>query len=316
MTDESPVHAQHRAAQAQANNKQNLRTLLITVVVALLVVALVLVAMNYVSVSFSPDNNSANGLTSSQRKLCDGTDNTDCEENPDRQAFLTAMQVYESDIVPQLKQSNIASTQPALKADIDELYNKAVNYFETAQYHTARDTLEQTRKNAERALLAASQTFEDFMHSAQQALDNRQPDAAKAAIDADGWLHTGDLGAMDERGYLRVTGRVKEMIIRGGENLFPAEIESTLLEHPSVAETAVIGVPDPKWGEIVACFVRPAKGEMVHRETLLKHCRQHLSPQKTPALWIEVDGWPLTGSGKIQKFVLLEQLEAGKFTTL
>jgi len=145
---------------------------------------------------------------------------------------------------------------------------------------------------------------------------NNNSEATKAAIDADGWLHTGDLGAMDERGYLRVTGRVKEMIIRGGENLFPAEIESTLLEHPSVAETAVIGVPDPKWGEIVACFVRPAKGEMVHRETLLKHCRQHLSPQKTPALWIEVDGWPLTGSGKIQKFVLLEQFEAGKFTTL
>ncbi|MYA41751.1 MAG: AMP-binding protein, partial [Gemmatimonadetes bacterium] len=82
------------------------------------------------------------------------------------------------------------------------------------------------------------------------------PSASADAIDADGWLHTGDLGTLDCQGYLRITGRVKEMIIRGGENLFPAEIENTLLEHPDVAEVAVVGLPDEKWGEIVACFVR------------------------------------------------------------
>ena len=84
---------------------------------------------------------------------------------------------------------------------------------------------------------------------------HEDPAATAAAIDAEGWLRTGDIGTMDARGYVRVTGRVKEMIIRGGENLFPAEIENILLEHPDVAEVAVVGVPDPYWGEAVAAFV-------------------------------------------------------------
>ena len=88
------------------------------------------------------------------------------------------------------------------------------------------------------------------------------PSATAEAIDAESWLHTGDLGTLDRQGYLRITGRVKEMIIRGGENLFPAEIENTLLEHPDVAEVAVVGLPDEKWGEIVACFVRLEPGRV------------------------------------------------------
>lgn len=140
---------------------------------------------------------------------------------------------------------------------------------------------------------------------------NDNPEATTATVDKDGWLHTGDLGTMDARGYVRITGRVKEMIIRGGENLFPAEIENTLLEHPSVAEVAVVGLPDAKWGEIVACFVRMAPGAALDANALVAHCRETLSPQKTPARWVEVEEWPLTGSGKIQKFALREQFEAG-----
>jgi fatty-acyl-CoA synthase len=142
---------------------------------------------------------------------------------------------------------------------------------------------------------------------------NDNPQATAAAIDADGWLHTGDLGTMDARGYVRITGRVKEMIIRGGENLFPAEIENVLLEHPSVAEVAVVGAPDARWGEIVVCFVRLAAGASLDRAALVAHCRAHISPQKTPAHWIAVDGWPLTGTGKIQKFVLRDRFVAGEF---
>jgi fatty-acyl-CoA synthase len=142
---------------------------------------------------------------------------------------------------------------------------------------------------------------------------NDNPEATAAAIDADGWLHTGDLGTMDARGYVRITGRVKEMIIRGGENLFPAEIENVLLEHPSVAEVAVVGAPDQRWGEIVVCFVRLAPGATLDRAALVAHCRAHISPQKTPAHWITVDAWPLTGSGKIQKFVLRDRFVAGEF---
>jgi fatty-acyl-CoA synthase len=142
---------------------------------------------------------------------------------------------------------------------------------------------------------------------------NDNPAATAQAIDAEGWLHTGDLGTLDARGYLRITGRVKEMIIRGGENLFPAEIENVLLEHPDVAEVAVVGVPDARWGEIVVCFLRLAPGAGLERTALVAHCRERISPQKTPAHWIEVQDWPLTGSGKIQKFVLRDRYVAGEF---
>jgi fatty-acyl-CoA synthase len=139
------------------------------------------------------------------------------------------------------------------------------------------------------------------------------PEATARTIDADGWLHTGDLGTMDARGYVRVTGRVKEMIIRGGENLFPAEIENILLEHISVAEVAVVGVPDPKFGEAVAAFVRVAAGARLDPPTLIAHCRANIAAQKTPTHWIEVSEWPMTGSGKIQKFALRDQWVAGAF---
>lgn len=143
---------------------------------------------------------------------------------------------------------------------------------------------------------------------------NDNPEANAKAIDADGWLHTGDLGTMDARGFVKITGRVKEMIIRGGENLFPAEIENVLLEHPDVAEVAVVGAPDEKWGEIVVCFLRLRAGAAFDKSALVAHCREHLAAQKTPTHWIEIDQWPLTGSGKIQKFVLRDRFVAGEFS--
>ena len=136
---------------------------------------------------------------------------------------------------------------------------------------------------------------------------NDDPEATAKTVDADGWLHTGDLGTIDERGFVRITGRVKEMIIRGGENLFPAEIENVLLEHPGVAEVAVVGVPDAKYGEAVAAFIRPAAGAAFDPGALKAHCRAQIAAQKTPSHWIEVSEWPLTGSGKIQKFELRNQ---------
>lgn len=142
---------------------------------------------------------------------------------------------------------------------------------------------------------------------------NNNPEATAEAVDADSWLHTGDLGKMDARGYVRITGRVKEMIIRGGENLFPAEIEAAMLEHPMVAEVAVAGVPDEKWGELVACFIRTAEGEKPTVSELRAFIRERLSPQKTPAYWIWVNEWPMTGSGKIQKFELAKAFERGEF---
>jgi len=138
------------------------------------------------------------------------------------------------------------------------------------------------------------------------------PAATAAAVGADGWLHTGDLGSMDERGYCHIEGRLKDMIIRGGENIYPREIEQLLFTHPAVADVAVVGVPDPKWGEQVAAFVRPAQGHAPSAEELFAFCREHLAPHKTPRVSEFVEQFPLTPSGKIQKFVLRQQFIAGK----
>ena len=145
---------------------------------------------------------------------------------------------------------------------------------------------------------------------------NDNPEATAATIDKDGWLHTGDLGRMDDRGFVTITGRVKEMIIRGGENLFPAEIENAMLEHPDLAEVAVVGIPDDKWGEVVACFMRPGGSDKPAPQDLKAFCRERLSPQKTPLHWIYVNEWPLTGSGKIRKFLLRDEFVEGKHAPL
>ena len=138
----------------------------------------------------------------------------------------------------------------------------------------------------------------------------RDPDKTAAAIDADGWLHTGDLASMDERGYCQIGGRLKDMIIRGGENIYPREIEQVLFEHPTVADVAVVGVPDAKWGEQVAAFVRPAPGRTPDPAELFAYCREHLAPHKTPRYWTVLEEFPQTPSGKIQKFVLRERFVA------
>lgn len=139
-------------------------------------------------------------------------------------------------------------------------------------------------------------------------LDN--PDATAAAIDPGGWLHTGDLASMDERGYCRIGGRLKDMIIRGGENIYPREIEQVLFEHDDVADVAVLGVPDPVWGEQVAAFIRGAPGRAPDPGVLFAYCRERLAAHKTPRHWRIVDAFPLTPSGKVKKYVLREQLLA------
>src|SRR6266568_4181788 len=127
------------------------------------------------------------------------------------------------------------------------------------------------------------------------------PAATAEAVDTAGWLHTGDLGCMDERGYCRIEGRLKEMIIRGGENIYPREIEQLLHTHPGVADVAVVGVPDDYWGEQVAAFVRPAPGSPVTQDDLASYCRARLAAHKTPRHWVFADAFPLTASGKVPR---------------
>jgi fatty-acyl-CoA synthase len=138
------------------------------------------------------------------------------------------------------------------------------------------------------------------------------PDATAKTLRPDGWLHTGDVGSMDERGYVRITGRLKEMIIRGGENISPREVEDVLFDRPEVAEIVVLGIPDEEWGEQVAAVIRPAAGEpRPSAAELREHCRRQIARFKVPALWFFLDSYPTTPAGKIQKFVLRDQILAG-----
>jgi O-succinylbenzoic acid--CoA ligase len=138
----------------------------------------------------------------------------------------------------------------------------------------------------------------------------RGPTVAPASSAADGWLHTGDLGALDERGYLSVTGRKAETIITGGENVTPAEVEAALETHPLVLEAAVIGRPDPRWGQAVTAIVVPrAEGEPDLRE-LREHCAGLLAPYKIPKLLLLEDrALPRTASGKLLRRELTRRLD-------
>jgi fatty-acyl-CoA synthase len=139
------------------------------------------------------------------------------------------------------------------------------------------------------------------------------PERTAETIDTEGWLQTGDLVSMDHRGYTTITGRLKDMIIRGGENIYPREIEEVLFAHPQVADVAVVGLPDDKWGEVVAAFVRDAEGTPATDAELRSYLREHLAPHKTPSLWVRVDAFPLTPSGKVQKFVIRQNWEKGLY---
>jgi fatty-acyl-CoA synthase len=130
--------------------------------------------------------------------------------------------------------------------------------------------------------------------------------ATREAIDAGRWMHTGDLATMDEDGYLNIVGRIKDMIIRGGENIYPREIEEFLYGHPDVSDVQVIGVPSERYGEEVMAWVRLREGASVTGEQLTEHCRGRIASFKIPRYWKFVDAFPMTVTGKIQKFRMRE----------
>jgi fatty-acyl-CoA synthase len=137
-----------------------------------------------------------------------------------------------------------------------------------------------------------------------------RPDETDRVLDDDGWLHSGDLGAMDDRGFITITGRIRDMINRGGEKIYPREIEDLLTRHDAVADAAVVGVTDPRWGESVAAVVRcSGTAAAVTGDDLDAYCREHLARYKVPTAWYFVDALPLTPSGKVQKFLLRQRLE-------
>ncbi|MFD1425691.1 AMP-binding protein [Kroppenstedtia sanguinis] len=135
----------------------------------------------------------------------------------------------------------------------------------------------------------------------------RMPEATRQVIDEEGWLHTGDLATQDEEGYLRITGRLKDMIIRGGENIYPREVEEFLYTHPKILDVQIVGVPDKKYGEEVIAFIRLKKGESLTLDELREYCEGRIAHYKIPRYMNIIDTYPMTASGKIQKFKLREQ---------
>ena len=132
-------------------------------------------------------------------------------------------------------------------------------------------------------------------------------EATAAAIDHDGWLHTGDLAVMDENGYCKITGRLKDMIIRGGENIYPREIEEFLYTHPKIKDVQVVGVPSKKYGEEVMAFIQLKPGISLTEEEIKDYCREKIARYKIPKYVAFVESYPTTASGKIQKYILREQ---------
>lgn len=134
----------------------------------------------------------------------------------------------------------------------------------------------------------------------------RMPDKTVETIDEEGWLRTGDLGIMRETGHCNIVGRIKDMIIRGGENIYGREIEELLITHPKIMDVYIVGVPDLKWGEEVAAFIKLHPGQQMDIEELRAFCEGKVARHKRPKHLVFVDEFPLTGSGKVQKFKLRE----------
>ena len=132
------------------------------------------------------------------------------------------------------------------------------------------------------------------------------PRRTAESIDADGWMHTGDRGTMDADGYVSIVGRIKDMIIRGGENVYPREIEEYLLTHPEIVDAQVVGVPDARFGEQVMAWIIARPGSSLDAEGVREFCRGRIAHYKVPAHVAFLDEFPMTVTGKVQKYKLRE----------
>jgi len=133
-----------------------------------------------------------------------------------------------------------------------------------------------------------------------------EPEKTGEVLDRARWMHTGDLAVMDDEGYLRIVGRIKDMVIRGGENLYPREVEEFLYGHPDVADVQVVGVPDQRYGEELMAWIVPRGGADVDRDAIAEYCDGKIARHKVPRYVATVDEFPMTVTGKVQKFKLRE----------
>jgi fatty-acyl-CoA synthase len=135
-----------------------------------------------------------------------------------------------------------------------------------------------------------------------------EPEKTHEAIDDAGWMHTGDLGVLDAQGYCTIVGRSKDIVIRGGENIYPREVEEFLFRHPKIAAASVFAVPDPKYGEVPCAWVQPAPGERLTDAEVRHFCEGQIAHYKIPRYVRIVDTFPMTVTGKIQKFIMRETM--------
>ena len=133
------------------------------------------------------------------------------------------------------------------------------------------------------------------------------PERTAEAVDRAGWMHTGDLATMDDDGYLNIVGRIKDMVIRGGENVYPREIEEFLYGHEDIADVQVVGVPDERYGEELCAWVVARDGAQLDDEAVRAFCRGRLAHYKVPRYVVLTEAFPMTVTGKVQKYVLREQ---------
>jgi fatty-acyl-CoA synthase len=134
------------------------------------------------------------------------------------------------------------------------------------------------------------------------------PERTRETLDDAGWLHSGDIGVMDEEGYVRIVGRIKDMIIRGGENVYPREVEEFLFTHPHIIEVQVFGVPDAKYGEQVCAWIRVREGATLTEEAVKEYCRDRIAHFKVPHYVRFVTAYPMTVTGKVQKYKMREEM--------
>jgi fatty-acyl-CoA synthase len=130
----------------------------------------------------------------------------------------------------------------------------------------------------------------------------------KEAVDKDGWMHTGDLATIDADGYGNIVGRIKDMVIRGGENVYPREVEEFLFRHPKIADVAVVGVPDAKYGEELCAWIKLKPGDRAHEDEIKAFARNNIAHYKVPRYVRFVEAFPMTVTGKIQKFLIREAM--------
>ncbi len=163
--------------------------------------------------------------------------------------------------------------------------------------------------DAEGRIVAAGETGEFLTRGYSVMLGYwDEEELTREAIDPGGWMHTGDLATMDAEGYFKIVGRIKEMVIRGGENLYPREIEEFLYRHPKIADVAVVGVPDDKYGEELCAWIVLAEGASATEQDIRDYCHDQIARHKIPRYIKFVDAFPMTVTGKVQKFIMRQRM--------